>query len=347
MTMLTRLSRAVPDWSVLPGVALCILVSAAAFGFARFELHLFEDAWLEPLVLAIIVGTIVRSVWTPPPLFDAGIDFTAHRILEFAVMLLGLSVSAGMIAAAGLALVSGIALLVCIAIVVGLTIGRALGLPWRMACLVACGNAICGNSAIAAIAPVIEAKKEDVVSAIAFTAVFGVVVVLTLPLLGTAIGYSSLQYGALAGLTVYAVPQVIAAAAPMGLTAIQFGTLVKLVRVLMLGPVCIALSLLMTRRRRGMSESDSRIAVSNLLPWFIVGFLLLAAVRSSGLIPEAIVELVTIAATLLTVLSMAALGLGVDIRSLANAGPRVSLTVVSSLGALVLLAMGLIRSIGL
>jgi uncharacterized membrane protein YadS len=140
---------------------------------------------------------------------------------------------------------------------------------------------------------------------------------------------------------------VIAAAAPMGLTAIQFGTLVKLVRVLMLGPVCIALSLLMTRRRRGMSESDSRIAVSNLLPWFIVGFLLLAAVRSSGLIPEAIVELVTIAATLLTVISMAALGLGVDIRSLASAGPRVSLAVVLSLGTLLLLAMGLIRVIEL
>ncbi len=347
MTMLARLSRAFPDRSVLPGGALSILVSAVAFATAMFELYLFAEAWLEPLVLAIIFGTIVRSIWAPPPLFDAGIDFTAHRILEFAVMLLGLSVSAGMIAAAGLALVSGIALLVCIAIVVGLTIGRVHGLPWRMACLVACGNAICGNSAIAAIAPVIAAEKEDVASAIAFTATFGVVVVLALPLLGTAIGYSSLQYGALAGLTVYAVPQVIAAAAPMGLTAIQFGTLIKLVRVLMLGPVCIALSLLMARRRRGLSESASRIAVSNLLPWFIVGFLVLAAVRSSGLVPEAVIEPVTTAATMLTVLSMAALGLGVDIRSLASAGPCVSLTVVLSLGTLVLMAMGLIRVIGL
>ena len=244
-----------------------------------FELYLFAEAWLEPLVLAIIFGTIVRSIWAPPSLFDAGIHFTAHRILEFAVMLLGLSVSAGMIASAGLALVTGIALLVWIAIVVGLAIGRVLGLPWRMACLVACGNAICGNSAIAAIAPVIAAEKEDVASAIAFTAAFGVVVVLALPLLGTAIGYSSLH--------IWCARRSDRLRRSAGnrrqqrlwaSRAIQFGTLIKLVRVLMLGPVCIALSLLMARRRRGLSESASQIAVSNLPPlvhsWISGGSLL-------------------------------------------------------------------------
>ncbi len=108
-----------------------------------------------------------------------------------------------------------------------------------MAVLVACGNSICGNSAIAAVAPVIGADGEDVAASIAFTAVLGVVVVLSLPLACPLLHLSGLQYGALAGLTVYAVPQVLAAAAPLGAVAVQIGTLVKLVRVLMLGPVVL------------------------------------------------------------------------------------------------------------
>jgi uncharacterized integral membrane protein (TIGR00698 family) len=117
-------------------------------------------------------------------------------------------------------------------------LGRLFGLPRRMAARIACGNSICGNSAIAAVAPVIGADGEDVSAAIAFPAVLGVIVVLGLPLLAPFLHLSGTQYGALAGLTVYAVPQVLAATAPIGTIAIQMGTLVKLVRVLMLGPWC-------------------------------------------------------------------------------------------------------------
>src|SRR4029079_16592294 len=124
------------------------------------------------------------------------------------------------------------------------SIGRLLGLSKRLAILVACGNSICGNSAIAAVASVIDADGDDVASSIAFTAVLGVIVVLALPLIGAMFGMTLVGYGALAGLTVYAVPQVIAATAPVGAKAVQIGTLVKLVRVLMLGPVCVLLSFL-------------------------------------------------------------------------------------------------------
>ena len=136
-------------------------------------------------------------------------------------------------------------------------LGRLLGLPHRMATLVACGNSICGNSAIAAVAPVIGADGDDVAAAIAFTAVLGVAAVLGLPLLGGELGMGVLSFGAFAGLTVYAVPQVLAAAAPMGVVAVQFGTLVKLVRVLMLGPVCFVLSIL-TRRMRDEADEAAR-----------------------------------------------------------------------------------------
>ena len=108
-----------------------------------------------------------------------------------------------------------------------------------MAVLIACGNSICGNSAIAAVAPVIGADSDDVASSISFTAVLGVVVVLVLPLLVPILQLSLTQYGVLAGLTVYAVPQVLAATLPIGALSNQVGTVIKVARVLMLGPVLL------------------------------------------------------------------------------------------------------------
>jgi len=343
---------------VLPGLALCLAVTGAAFVLARIEERLFGSVWLEALVLAILLGTAIRTSWTPHARWLPGIDFSAKLLLEIAVVLLGASVSAATILAVGPALMGGIAGIVFLAIGASFTIGRLLGLPGRMATLVACGNSICGNSAIAAVAPVIGADSDDVAAAIAFTAVLGVGVVLGLPLIGIGLHLSGLQYGALAGLTVYAVPQVIAAAAPMGATAIQIGTLVKLVRVLMLGPVCLILSLLAPRLGENASQPAAHMAagarpksgrppIHQLVPWFILGFLAMVAARSFGLIPHAALAPTASAATLLTVVSMAALGLGVDVRTVAKAGARVTAAVVLSLLVLGTISYALISALHL
>ncbi|MFS2014101.1 YeiH family protein [Azospirillum sp. CT11-132] len=341
---------------LLPGLALCVAVTALAFAASAAEVALFGQAWIEALVLAILIGTVIRTAWTPSARWHPGIGFSAKILLEVAVVLLGASVSAATILSAGPALLLGIAAVVAMALLAGFGIGRLLGLPVRMAVLVACGNAICGNSAIAAVAPVIDAHSDDVAASIAFTAVLGVAVVLGLPLLGIGLQLSGVQYGALAGLTVYAVPQVIAAAAPLGATAVQIGTLVKLVRVLMLGPVCLLLSLLAPRLGgegagacADMAERPRRThpPVHHLVPWFIQGFLAMIVLRSLGLIPPAALPAMEHAATLLTVVSMAALGLGVDVRTVARAGGRVTAAVVLSLLVLGGISLTLIRLIGL
>ena len=167
-----------------------------------------------------------------------------------------------------------------------------MGLPARMAVLVAAGNSICGNSAIAAVAPVIGASSKDVASSIAFTAVLGIAVVLLLPLMVPLLGMSQLGYGVLAGLTVYAVPQVLAATAPVGVIAVQMGTLVKLVRVLMLGPLVMGLSVVAARRMAATGGIRRRMSVNQVVPWFILGFLVLAGLRSLGLVPGAALPLV-------------------------------------------------------
>ena len=342
---------------VLPGLLLCLVVTLFASLLQLVEVKLAGEAYLEALVLAILLGVAIRTAWTPGARWHPGIAFSAKILLEIAVVLLGASVSVATVLALGPALLGGIVLVVAVAIATSYAISRALGLKQRMAILVACGNSICGNSAIAAVAPVIGADGDDVASSIAFTAVLGVIVVLLLPLLVPVLLLSLTQYGVLAGLTVYAVPQVLAATLPIGALSNQVGTVVKLVRVLMLGPVVLVLSLLTRRLRDEADEAAPNVtagdrpkragpALHELVPWFIVGFLLVLAVRSFGLIPDALLPPIKVAASLLTTVSMAALGLGVDVRVVAKAGVRVTAAVTLSLVVLGGISVGLIRLLG-
>ena len=133
-------------------------------------------------------------------------------------------------------------------------------------------------------------------------------------------------------------PQVLAATVPVGLVSTQLGTLVKLVRVLMLGPVVIALSV--AGRPAGGKGRSRAWPLSRLVPWFIIGFLGLALLRSLGAIPEALLQLVMPVATFLTVIAMAALGLGVDLKVLGKVGGRVTLAVTLSLLVLIAISLG-------
>ncbi len=351
------LARHAVIWKILPGLLLCLLVTAVAGLLQLAETRLAGEAYLEALVLAILLGVAIRTAWTPGERWQPGVAFSAKMLLEIAVVLLGASVSVATVLALGPALLGGIVVVVAVAIATSYAIGRALGLKQRMAILVACGNSICGNSAIAAVAPVIGADGDDIASSIAFTAVLGVIVVLLLPLLVPVLLLSLTQYGVLAGLTVYAVPQVLAATLPIGALSNQVGTVVKLVRVLMLGPVVLGLSLLTRRLRDEADEAAPHVtagerpirgrpALHELVPWFIVGFLVVLAVRSFGLIPDALLLPIKTVANLLTTVSMAALGLGVDVRVVAQAGLRVTAAVTLSLVVLGAISLALIRVLG-
>jgi uncharacterized integral membrane protein (TIGR00698 family) len=327
--------------TLAPGLALAAVLTLAAWALQWVEVRLLGNAVVEALVLAILLGMLVRTAWTPPPRYGPGITFGARQVLETAIVLLGASVDLPLLLRAGAPLVVAIATAVAVGLAASYGIGRALGLNPRMATLIACGNAICGNSAIAAVAPVIGADKEDVASSIAFTAVLGVVVVLALPLLIPLLGLDEYQYGALAGMTVYAVPQVIAATFPVGRLAGEVGTLVKLVRVLLLGPVILFYAF------RNRKVGEQKLSTGSVVPWFIAGFLVLAAARSLGFIPAEVAGPVREVSRWMTVLAMAALGLGVDVRVLGRVGARVIATVTASLVVLITLSAVLIFALGI
>ncbi len=318
--------------SLLPGLFLTTAIALIAKLVEQAERSLLGHGWIESLVFAILLGVVVRSVFGLAKLFHDGVRFCGKTVLEIAIVLLGASISAQALGQAGFGLIAAIVLVVCTSLFLSFHIGRLLGLSKHLAMLVACGNSICGNSAIAATAPVISAKSDDVAASIAFTAVLGVLFVFALPLVHVGLGLSAAQYGIFSGLTVYAVPQVLAATAPAGPLAVQVGTLVKLIRVLMLGPVIFALAL--------MGGREVRLPVTQMVPWFIVGFVATMAARSFGMIPEIALEPMRTISSFLTILAMAALGLSVDIRSVMHVGGRVMAAALLSL--LVLCALGLL-----
>lgn len=330
-----------------PGIALAAGIGTLSLALASVETRVFGHPIIEGLVLAILLGMALRTAWMPSAAIDAGVRFTAKEILECAVFLLGASVDLPLLLRAGPALAAGIVLLVVLGLSCSYGIGRLLGLPHKLAVLVACGNSICGNSAIAAVAPVIHAEKEHVASSIAFTAILGVVVVIGLPFLIHPLRLSFYQYGVLAGLTVYAVPQVLAAAFPVSVLSGQVGTLVKLVRVLMLGPVVLFFALRHRNDPDAPATQRARFQLTRFVPWFIIGFLALATLRSTGAIPTTGAEVMKTASMWLTVAAMAALGLGVDLKVLSRVGKPVILTVSASLAVLIVLAVTLIRVLGI
>ena len=339
-----RTSRPAKLPALLPGIALASAVAIASVGIASVEERVFGHPIIEALVVAILLGMVVRTCWLPPARFEAGVRFTGKEVLEVAIFLLGASVDLPLLLEAGPSLVVGIVLLVMLGLAASYGMGRAMGLPHKLAVLVACGNSICGNSAIAAVAPVIHADREHVASSIAFTAILGVVVVVGLPMLIHPLGLSNYQYGVLAGLTVYAVPQVLAAAFPVSVLSGQVGTLVKLVRVLMLGPVVLCMALWHRDEAANAAPGRrTRFELTRYVPWFIAGFLAMAALRSTGAIPEAWIAPTRSLSTWLTVGAMAALGLGVDLKAITKVGRPVMLTVSASLAVLIVLALSLIH----
>lgn len=330
--------------ATLPGLFLSGLIALAATLLARVEVDLLGRAWLEPMVLAILLGMVLANIASLPRSVEPGVRFSAKTLLDIAVALLGATLSWAAIEELGWTLFLGIALLVLVALGTTFALARACGLGPRLAVLIAAGNSICGNSAIAAVAPIVRARPQEVAAAIALTALIGVMTVLVLPFAVFAFGMALPDYALLTGLTVYAVPQVVAAAAPFGGAVIALATLVKLARVVMLGPLTLVLALLAPRLAEGGEGPHGRPRLY--LPWFIMAFAFLAVLRSLGLIDEPVANWMGYASKQLATVAMAALGLEVRLATLREVGPRVALASAGSALLLLLLALAAVQMLG-
>jgi uncharacterized integral membrane protein (TIGR00698 family) len=273
----------------LPGLQLVLAVAL----LSRFLHGLIPDATVQKAVgevlMAVALGMYVRNALGVAARFEPGVKFALNRLLRLGIILLGLRLSLQDVAATGASAL--LLVVVCILLALGLAYaaGRLFNLPSRLAALIGLGTAICGNSAIVAAAPVIEAPDEDVGFAVATITLFGTLAVVVYPLVGQLAGFGDRAFGLWAGTAVNDTSQVVAAAAAFSPAALDVATIVKLTRNTLLAPILILVGL-----AYGRTASQSDFSLSRLVPGFVLGFLLLALARTAGValgvLPQNVVD---------------------------------------------------------
>ncbi|WP_206604328.1 YeiH family protein [Arthrobacter pityocampae] len=285
---------------------------------------------LGPLVVALILGVLLANSSLYTPALRPGVTAGAKKLLRAGVVLLGLQLALPDIVALGLPVLGLIVACVALSYLLTLQLGLRLGLTRAGATLMAAGFSICGASAIAGLQSVVKADDDETAGAVAMVTLYGSLMIVVLPLLGGLLGLDEEQFGLWAGLAVHEVAQVVAVAGTAGVAALAVATVVKLGRVLMLAPVAALASLGERRRAAGLtgadrteaSPSDDPTSRPPVVPLFVLGFLVMVAVRSLGILPDSALEAGRTLTTILLAAGMFGLGAGIDVRRLLRTGGR-------------------------
>ncbi len=315
-----------------PGLALVAIVAALAFGVNQ----LFAE--VSALVVAVVLGAALSNSGKIPGHYQAGISWAGKKLLRVGVVLLGFRLTVSEVVKLG---GKGLGLVVVVVVCTFFGtqwLGRRLGLSAPMSLLVATGFSICGASAVAAMRGVTpEADDEDVVYAIALVTICGTLAILTLPLIGHAIGFEGATLGSWIGASVHDVAQTIATAEAAGGDQIkETATVVKLTRVVLLAPLVTGVSLY-RRKTTGQQLGDAAWPGTRppILPLFVGCFLAAIALRSLGFIPKNVLTGIKTIETLLFAAALVGLGAGVRIAKLAKVGVK---PLILGLGSWVLVA---------
>jgi len=314
------------------GLFLCLSISLISYLIQFFEILIFNSKIFDVLIISLLIGILIKNIPNKIPSFfsreDNAPKFVSKNLLEFAVILLGFNINFSIIKESGLSLIT--------ISIVSVTLGMCLiylfckfilKLDKSVSILVATGNSICGNSAIAAMASVIKSPSSHVASAISFSATIGLLQVIFLPFLFVIISITEFQYGVIAGLSVYAVPQVVAASFVVGSEAGLIATQVKLLRVLMLGPLILVVGFLSNKNNENMLTKNK---IGTYIPWFVIGFILASIVGTTEIIPENLIKYINDLSKILFSISMAGIGLTVAFKDLKVSAVKISIAVLAS-----------------
>ncbi|MEE1351169.1 MAG: YeiH family protein [Clostridia bacterium] len=316
----------------------------------------FLSCWLESLlpvhligsaVIAMFIGMFINHFIKNTDIFSSGLRFTSKKILKFAIILLGLSLNITTILDVGQKslMVMIFTLLTCFG--GGYFIGRALGLNWKLSNLISAGTGICGGSAIAAIAPTIDADDNDIAYAMSATFLFDMAMIVLFPIMGRAMGMGDEAFGIWAGTAVNDTSSVVATGYAFSEAAGDFATMVKLTRTLAIIPTVITFALVELHLKRKEMLADNKngsdlkahFNIKKIFPWFILGFLALAIVASIIPIPVELTHTTKTLSKFLMVCALAAIGLNTSFSSMKKAGiqPMIHGFIISALVVIVAL----------
>lgn len=316
---------------LLPGVGVAAVGAAAAVAIAA-PLDV-----VSALLVAVLLGALAGNARLLPEVARPGLAFAARHVLRVGIVLVGFRLAAGEVVALGVPGVLLVAGVVAVTFAGTRLLARAVGVARTTGLLVATGFAICGLTAVAAMRGVVHADDEEVGAAAAMVTLCGTLALLVLPALHPLLGIAPVTFGHWVGASVHDVGQVVATAATAGEAALAAAVVIKLARVVLLGPLLVAVGWVEGRRAQRVTGARPRWTAA--VPPFVLAFLAASAARSVGVVPEAWLGPISTAATALLATALFALGTGIRLRSLAVLGRR---TV-----ALALLAWALVAGVAL
>lgn len=326
--------------NLVPGFAAAIVIAA----LATFLENLMPIHLIGASVIALFIGMLFNAL-VKVPVLTAGAKFTSKKVLKFAIILLGASLNVQTILKVGKISLSVMVFTLLTCFGGGYLVGKSLGLDWKLSNLISAGTGICGGSAIAAIAPVIDAEDREIAYAMSATFLFDMVMIVLFPMLGHWMGLSDMAYGLWAGTAVNDTSSVVAAGYAFSEQAGDFATMVKLTRTLAIIPTVLIFALINVRLKRKAAQNGSveaeKVKMSSLFPWFIVFFVLLSVVNSVGLIPAAVSAFSKQMSKFLMVAALAAIGLNTSCKDMKKAGfaPMLHGFIISALVVVVALAV--------
>lgn len=304
------------------GIALtAVLAVAAMFISSWIPYHLISGG-----VFALLIGMLLNPLVARYAVFRGGIKLVSKQVLRLAIILMGLTLSFSQVLQVGGFSLIVMSFTLLAAFGGGYLLGKLFGMDWKLSSLISAGTGICGGSAIAAIAPTIEAEDRDIAYAISATFLFDVLMVILFPIAGRFFGMSDMGYGLWAGTAVNDTSSVVAAGYAFSDAAGAFSVIVKLTRTLSIIPVVLIFSLINERIKRKQAVADGavvqhrKVNIRKIFPYFILLFLLMVAIKSTGLVPESVSSGVSSLSKFLMVMALGAIGLKTNFREVSRSG---------------------------
>ncbi|AFY93387.1 YeiH family protein [Chamaesiphon minutus] len=295
------------------GILLTIALAIAAYLLRN--LSIFQV--FSPLIIAILLGIILRNTLGMPAYCQPGVSFAMKRLLRLAIVLLGMQLSLTQVLAIG---IRGIGLIIVTLVsTFGFTswLGRKLGVSKSLTYLIAAGTSICGASAVIATSTAIQGDDRDTTYAVAIVTIFGTLSMFLYPLLPTLLGLTPETFGIWCGASIHEVAQVLAAAYQVSPIGGEIASITKLARVLFLAPVILSIGYTYSHRQLPSSKMRSAAIV---IPWFIFYFMLLIILNSLNLFPPDFKSAFAQIDKFLLTIAMAAMGLETKITHLQQVG---------------------------
>ena len=298
-----------------------LLAAGVVAVVARLAAQLLPAAFSEVLV-AVLLGIVVANSGLLPASAAPGLRFAVQRVLRLAIILLGARLSLVDVAQIGAGAFLLVVVTMTVAFSFALLAGRAARLPRRLAMLIGVGTAVCGNSAIVATAPVIDAEEGEVTFAVATITLFGTLAVFVYPLLGHALGLASPVFGVWTGVAVNDTSQVVAAGAAYSPEARDIATVVKLVRNTLMAPLIVLIAWWWGRYGSRVEGAAVRSGALRAFPLFVLGFLFMAMLRTIGVIDRPLAGPIDELAKACILVALAGVGLSTRVAQMRSVGPR-------------------------